>query len=119
MGKKVNLAAYKAEKQAEHGIEIEGENGEVFRVDPPHLWPDEVLEQLDTAGGLSTGTVRVARALLGDQYDAFVAAGGSAALLSMIVEDQVRGALGESQASSPSSKSTGKQSRPTSSASTE
>jgi hypothetical protein len=88
--KRIVLADYKAEKRDKHAIEIEGENGEVFTIDPPHLWPDEVLElaaKFDHAGA--------ARAILGDRYDAFLEAGGSGILLSKIVEDELRGSLGE------------------------
>ena len=51
---------------------------ETFTVLPPILWPDEVFEVTDMAG---------ARILLGDRYEALVAAGGTAKLLFSIITD--------------------------------
>lgn len=65
-----------AERGRNHAIEIIA--GDVtLSIDPPILWPDKVFEVSDQRG---------ARILLGDQYDAFVAAGGTARLLFDIVK---------------------------------
>lgn len=69
-----------------------------FRVDPPELWPDEVQDL--AAAGKAT---EVTKFLLGDQYEAFIDAGGSNAILNLVLTEH-RGSmlLGESSASSDS-----------------
>lgn len=98
MPKRVNLSAYKAEKRDKDSIEIETDDGDVFVIDPPSLWPDSVAElakNQDLQG--------IARALLGDaRFDEFVAKGGSATIISKIVEEELGGTVPESSAS-PSS----------------
>lgn len=78
----VVLADFKAKKEQEGAIDIETDAG-VFTIPPPELWPDEAIEQMDS------DPVAASKALLGDRYTEFVAAGGSAALIMAIVGDEV------------------------------
>lgn len=60
---------------------------ETFEIPPPVLWPDAAFEVSD---------VESARLILGaDQYEAFVKAGGTAALLFAIVKKANGADLGE------------------------
>lgn len=77
---KVRLSDFKERKEAEGAIDVETDDGQVFRIPPPELWPDEV-------GALASNNqmVELGQALLGDDtYKQFVAAGGSATILSAI-----------------------------------
>ena len=63
-------------------------------LDPPVLWPDAVYEIDDIAG---------AKMLLGDDYDAFCAAGGTSKMLFYAIVPELFGAnLPESDASTDS-----------------
>lgn len=75
------------------GFEIEGEGGALFTVPPPELWPDTVLELANSE------PLTAAQIVLGDQYQAYREAGGSAALLFHIVSMETGVPLGESAAS--------------------
>lgn len=74
-----------------------------FRLDPPELWADQVTEL--AAAGKAT---ELSRHLLGDQYEAFLAAGGGNSLVNLVLEKHSKGttpeksALGEASASSDS-----------------
>lgn len=71
-------------KYEDSGIDIDLGDGKVVHVPPPQLWSDAVLD-CARAGDI----VSAARALIGtDEYDAFAAAGGSAAMLMSIVEEE-------------------------------
>lgn len=95
---RVVLADFKAKKRDEGAIEIVGDDGAVYRIDPPELWPDDIATL--SANNDSVGMVR---ALLGDQYDAFVTTGGgSANMVAAIIQDVHGVAAGESSASSDS-----------------
>lgn len=85
MAKRYNLDDYKQKKRAD-AIEIEAGDGSVFTIDPPALWHDDLLQK--AAGGGTPDPIESGRLLLGDRYDAFVAAGGSAALLNSIVAEE-------------------------------
>lgn len=93
---KVKLSDFKAEKADEGAIEIEDDNGEIYHIDPPELWSDDI-----TALNDADDNIGVARALIGgdDQYEKFVAAGGSAMLLLSIIGDTHGVSVGESKAS--------------------
>ncbi len=69
-------------------VKIETDAG-TFKIPPPDLWADDVmlLSSVDPIGA--------ARALIGDTYDDFVAAGGSAAVLMSIVNDVHGASTGE------------------------
>lgn len=85
-----NLQDYKATKEEEGAIYIDaGER--TFRVPPALLWPDEVTE-LAAAGKVKQAAV----GLIGqEEYDAFVAAGGTGSLLLSMVNDAMGVSLGE------------------------
>lgn len=87
----VVLSDFKARKEQEGAIDIETDSG-VFTILPPELWPDAALDP-------DADPITGARALLGDRYDDFVAAGGSAAIISAIVTDEHGLSMGESPAS--------------------
>ena len=87
MAKPYNLAEIiKAEREKHGQIEIALGGGKSVHVDPPVLWPDEAYEVPD---------VEAAKLLLGDDYAAFVDAGGTAALLFRVVKDHQGASLGE------------------------
>lgn len=94
---KVKLTDFKAKKADEGAIEIEADDGKIFRVDPPELWDDDVAE-LQSAGD----TVGLAHALIGDEYPDYIAAGGNAMLLMSIIAEVHGVDVGESKASSGS-----------------
>lgn len=85
----VRLADWVEAQRTEAAIDIVTDT-ETFTIDPPHLWPDAAL-----ARALVGDTLGVARALLGDRYEAFVAAGGSAAMLDKIIGEQHGATPGE------------------------
>lgn len=97
--KRVKLSDFKDRKRDEGAIDIEGDDGTVFRIEPPELWPDEV-HSIDA----SKDPVAFARALLGgeERYAAFVAAGGTAGVLAGILDERHGTGTGESSASSRS-----------------
>lgn len=90
--KKINLAEFKSAKRAAGAIEITGENGKTWTIDPPELWPDEA--QPVAASGDYVG---LAKLVLGgdDEYAAFVAAGGTAAMVGMMIADEHGATPGE------------------------
>lgn len=83
MARRVNLAAFKEMKNEENSIVIEAADGLEFTIPAPETWPDEI-----GALALANDNVGMGRALLGDDYDVFVEAGGSASLLGAIVADE-------------------------------
>jgi hypothetical protein len=91
---KVKLSDFRERKRAQGTVEIEADDGTVFKVDPPELWPDEV--------NFARNNVAAAKIILGDQYEAFIAAGGTALLLVGIVGEVHGVTLGESLASAGS-----------------
>lgn len=94
----VNLADFKAKRRDEGAIDVVAEDGNTYRIDPPELWPDEASERAE-AGDL----VAAARAVMGaEQYEAWVAAGGTASLVMAIIADEHGVTVGESPASSSS-----------------
>ena len=101
---KINLRELTDRKRAEGAIEIETES-ETFVIDPPELWTDEMLA-LATAGD----NLALSRALLGGDlaYDRFVAAGGSQAVIGLILSESAGFALGKSSPSPASSRTTAK-----------
>jgi hypothetical protein len=81
-------------REAKPTIEIETEDGEVYSVPPPELWPDEAIELS------ATDPLGAARALLGsERYAAFTKSGGSASLLFAVIGKEAGVPLGESSAS--------------------
>jgi len=82
-------------REEKPAIEVETDDGKVYAITPPELWPDEALTLS------STNPVAAAR-LVVDDYDAFVQAGGSAALVNAIVADYAGLDLGKLSGSSDS-----------------
>ena len=69
-------------------------DGTVVTVDAPALWPDSVFEAVQ-----AERIVQAARGLLGDQYDAYAAEGGTAALLFAVIKRDQGVTIPESKAS--------------------
>lgn len=92
MQRRVSIAEFKARKRDEGGLDIEGEDGTLFSIPNPALWPDELME-LARAGD----NIGAARLVLGgdETYQRFVAAGGSAVLLMAMVKDELGASAGE------------------------
>lgn len=84
MSKQVDLAVFLQTLRDKYpGLDVNVGNGVTMYVPPPQLWTDTVL-----SAQREDDLVGAARALVGDDdYTAFVAAGGSAAVLMAIVED--------------------------------
>lgn len=77
---RIKLSDFKERKGREGSVEVETDDGQVFVIPPPELWPDDVAKLYQENDG-----VGMCRALLGsDKYDAFVAAGGSSAMIGAI-----------------------------------
>lgn len=92
MPKHVDLNAYRGQQIEDRGIVLAaGERS--FTIPPPVLWPEEAIRLI------GVDAYGVARAVLGDEYDAFIAAGGTGPLLMRMVEEQEQIAAGESPAS--------------------
>lgn len=101
---KINLRELTERKRAEGAIEIETDS-ETFTIDPPELWTDAMLGFATSGDNLALSV-----ALLGSQanYDRFIEAGGSQAVLGVILSESAGFQLGKSSASSHSSKTTAK-----------
>lgn len=94
----VKLSDFKAKKEAEGAIDIEGNSGQIYRVPPPEIWPDSISSLL-----AANDMIGAARALIGDdRYEEFVADGGSSSAVLAIVADVHGISLPESGASSSS-----------------
>lgn len=84
------LADFKKKKAEEGVVEIEGEGGTIFTVPPPALWSDDVLALADG------NPLEASRALLGEEtYEQWVAEGGNASTLMMILREAHGLGLGE------------------------
>ena len=87
------LATVVSESIQKHpDIEVEMPGGEVASFPPPQRWSDEYVNAAGDA-------VKIARLLLGDKYEAFTAAGGSAMILLDIIKEASGVSLGESSTS--------------------
>lgn len=98
--KRYKLSTVVAEAREKHPqIEIETDDGQVFKVDPPQFWSDEAADP-------KVGPRETMISILGeDQYEKYKAAGGSYASLNLVIEAwaQDQGAdLGKSSASTGS-----------------
>lgn len=98
MATRIRLTDYKERKESEGAIDVETDDGQVFRIPPPELWPDSVgklVRENDLVG--------LGEALLGaDGYARFVEAGGSAVILNGIFAEVHGVDVGERRASPPS-----------------
>lgn len=92
--RKVRLADYRERRLEAAGLDIEMDDGQVFTIPPAELWPDD----FPTDGTL----VDRVRSILGERYDAFIAAGGTATVANAMWADRESLDLGEPQASPPS-----------------
>ncbi len=82
--KKYSIAALRARKQ-EAGVDvlpIEAPDGTMFRIPAPGFFPDEAYVALREKDSL-----RLAEALFGTEYPAYVAAGGQADDLGLVLEE--------------------------------
>lgn len=96
--RKVKLSDFKAKKELEGAIDLEMDDGTVFRIPPPELWPDAVAEL-----NQNNDTIGAARALIGeDRYEEFVAKGGNAMAVLGVIGDEHGITVPESDASSSS-----------------
>lgn len=79
---RLKLSDFKERKELEGAVDVEMDDGQVFRIPPPELWPDAV-------GKVGDGDIEeVGRLILGaETFDSFVAAGGTGMLLQAIVDD--------------------------------
>lgn len=76
-------------------IEIELDNGDTVALEPSQFWPDEAFD-LASKGKLN----ELALLLLGgEQYDRYIAGGGTASALQLIVGEHSGLTVGESPAS--------------------
>lgn len=120
---RVNLADYKERKADEGSIDVDLPDGTTFRIPPPELWPDLVTlriqaEQASPSDAPYTHE-QMARDIVGtEEFDHFVAQGGTATLFHMLLKEEHGLEPGESSASSSSSSDTPEPSRPTSSGTT-
>lgn len=81
MPKRIVLDDYVSKLRDERSIEIMMRDGQVFKIDPPQLWPD-AIKQVENA-------VEQAQLLLGGEeaYAQFVAAGGNAQIINAMIAD--------------------------------
>lgn len=88
--RRYKLSEYIERKQVEAGVEIETDDGQVFHIPAPELWSDDVAKKAQEDNEACV------RAMLGDErYDAFVAAGGSSAMVLGILNEVHDLSLGE------------------------
>jgi hypothetical protein len=95
--RRVLLSDFKARKEEEGAIDIETDDGTVFHVPPPELWPDDFQ-------AIAEDNLAFATALIGgpEQYAQFVEKGGSALLLLSLIKERHGAEAGELSASSRS-----------------
>lgn len=92
MTRKFKLTEFREKIEAEGTIVVELDDGEPIRIPPPLLWPEP----------MPRGWEAQQKAILGEQYERWVAAGGSGKLLNAIIEEAQGASTGESSASSDS-----------------
>lgn len=98
MARRIVFEDHKA-KYADQRLELEMRDGSVFTIDPPQLWPDDVITL-----SRDNDLIALAKVILGgvDKYDQFVAAGGTAGMLGEVVQQEFGSTIPELQASSSS-----------------
>lgn len=96
---RIKFSDWKGKKEDEGAIEIELDDGSLIRIAPPELWPDEATHAAE-----AEDIVGLAVALTGgpEPYQKFLAAGGSAAMISIMLKEVHGVEVGESSASSSS-----------------
>lgn len=104
--KPIKLADYKERKTLEGSIPVELDDGHIFRIPAPELWPDVFYKKTEAARANGGGydLDEMARDMVGNdaEYDRFLANGGSAALFHCLMRENHDLDPGESPASSPS-----------------
>lgn len=107
--RRVVLSDYRQRKIDEGAVDVELADGTTLTVPPPHVWPDDVVKKA-RAGDLEGSGI----ALLGEEdYARWCASGGNGSLLASLMGDEFNLDVGESEASSSSSTSTGRPSKRT------
>ena len=89
----VDVAAFQERRRDAGGIVAVMANGEKFLVPPPDLWPDDAQHGTDK---------RFLDQVMGDQADAFRAAGGTGRLVLSLISHRNELSAPESSASSGS-----------------
>lgn len=94
----INLADFKDKKKQEGSLEIELSDGTKIHIDAPEIWPDEAVPFIEAKDNIGLG-----RFLMGEEnYDLFVADGGSSAMIGSMLDERHGATLGKSSASSDS-----------------
>lgn len=90
--KTIVLDEYKARKAETSALIVEA-GGETFTIPPPPCWPDNFVDL-----ARANDNVGLAKAILGgdEVYARWIAAGGTAALLLGLVQDEMGASMGES-----------------------
>lgn len=96
--RRIVLHDFKDKKRLEGQLDIELSDGSVLTVPAPELWPDETEPMIRAGENVALG-----RFLLGEEsYEAFLADGGTAALLGSMVSERHGVDPGKSSASDDS-----------------
>lgn len=95
--RKIVLVEYREKKLDEAGLDVELPDSTTVTIPPPELWPDAAIKAI-----AENDIPAAVEAALGDDHEAFIAAGGTAALVMSMVGDVFGGNPGESKASSRS-----------------
>lgn len=100
---RIKLSDYKERKADEGAIDIELDDGSLFRIPPPELWPDEVMERTRTLtkeNAHEYPLAEQARDIVGaEEWARFTANGGTAVLFHSLLKEDHGADLGESSAS--------------------
>ena len=91
----VSLADYKAKKEEQGSVPIDIGDGDVIYTRSPWSLPDEDMKALAKADTLDD-VETVARIILGDNFDRFIAAGGTSTLLASILDEHGSDLIGPS-----------------------
>lgn len=98
---KVKLSDFKAKQEDEGAIDLTMDNDSVYRLAPPQLWPDSVGDYLANKELREAARV-IVELLDGQNYEEFVAVGGSAQIVMGVIETVHGESVPESGASSSS-----------------
>ncbi len=96
----IKLSDYKERKAEEGAIYVDLDDGSTFRIPPPDVWPDEFYKKVRTDDDFAKDEEAQARMLVGDDdFDRFLANGGTVRLFHSLVTDDHGADVGESQPS--------------------
>lgn len=92
--RQVNFGEFVERRNAEAAIDITMAGGTVVHIPPPEFWPPvpKDSDDPDIEG----------KTILGDQWERFVAGGGTNAALGVLIREELGATSGESEASSNS-----------------